>query len=293
MGVSLNECLLRKICDYLNLKFSAVLSRGLLFRPGQVLKTGSGEISVFSEGFSDSIDFTDGGKRESFVFSLKMRTGGDRAASRYRVCEILEHICRSLRTAADFSAGEGNEFLYFDLAEGTKLVSRGVNGDELYSAKMRMRFDRKGTGCGLYFVNVTPKASQARFLPLGRWMSLFSEKEDPVIFSWQYLNRGNIYREALGIRSSLSFKGYLKDSDEVGTFFESFRRKTGAEAVTSVAEYTGTGTPSAGIPCSGILYSAVPEIRKIVRAGKESIIEGEILFSGPGISSVFTPAEIV
>ena len=34
-----------------------------------------------------------------------------------------------------------------------------------------------------YYINITPSSSLAAYRPLGRWMTEFSEKEDPQIFS--------------------------------------------------------------------------------------------------------------
>lgn len=144
MDVSLNESFLRKICGYLNTKFSGMLSHGLTFRPGQIVKD-EVAVAVFPQGYTDRVDFVDGGFRESFVFTLMMRTSGERSASRYRICEMLNHIAENLKTATDFLLGEAYEFLYFDRYSGTELISRGINGEEVYAMKMLMRYDRKGT----------------------------------------------------------------------------------------------------------------------------------------------------
>ena len=143
MGVSLNKSLLRRICAYLNARFSGILDDGLRFRPGQLLKDG-GHVAVFPEGFCDRVDFVDGGIRESFLFTLMMRTVGDRSESRYRVCEILDYIVANLKEAEDFTPGDEYDFLYFDVRTWFRLVSRWINGDEVYAVKMLARYDRKG-----------------------------------------------------------------------------------------------------------------------------------------------------
>ena len=61
VGVSLNKSLLRRICAYLNARFSGILDDGLRFRPGQLLKDG-GHVAVFPEGFCDRVDFVPSGR---------------------------------------------------------------------------------------------------------------------------------------------------------------------------------------------------------------------------------------
>lgn len=143
MGESLNESLLRRFCSYLNANFSNLTEDGVEFRPGQLLKEGFCA-AVFPEGSSGRVDFVDGGFRESMLFTLLLKSSGDMSETRYKSCEILDGIADALRRTENFDAGTDREFLYFDDAEKPRFVSRGINGDEVYSVKILLRYDRKG-----------------------------------------------------------------------------------------------------------------------------------------------------
>lgn len=140
-----------------------------------------------------------------------------------------------------------------------------------------------------YYINISPSSSSATYKVLGRWMSELSENENPLIFSWRYLGHGNFFHETLGSRSVVSFKGFLKKNDPVGSFLDSCRRKVGKEAETTMIQYDPNSAFSEKNGYSCRTCTVVPRIRKIEQKGREVMIEGEFLLSGLISSGTFIP----
>ena len=130
-----------------------------------------------------------------------------------------------------------------------------------------------------YYINITPSSSLAAYRPLGRWMTEFSEKEDPQIFSGRYWESNNFFYETTGCRSRVCFKGFLKKNDPVGMFLASFARKTGKNCEATVVQINENSSPQNGVYYA-YFWTAAVKITEITRAGRETRIEGELLLSG-------------
>lgn len=141
-----------------------------------------------------------------------------------------------------------------------------------------------------YFINITPSSSLASYYPLGRWMTEFSEKEDPQIFVGRYLKNNNFFYETMGCRSCLHWKGFLKKNDPVGMFLASFSRKTGKNCEVTVVQMNENSSPQNG-GYYAYFWTAAVKITAITRMGRETRIEGELLLSGERTLGRFQPPQ--
>lgn len=139
-----------------------------------------------------------------------------------------------------------------------------------------------------YFINVS-LSSAVDYQPFGRYMTVLCEKEEPQLFAGHYLNQSDFFYEVSGVRSSLCFEGFLKESDLVGRFLLSCRGKTGQNAETAVVQYEEGDLSESGT-VAAYLRTVVVKIGEIKRFGREISVKGEFLFSGTGRHGMFSPS---
>lgn len=137
-----------------------------------------------------------------------------------------------------------------------------------------------------YYINVAEKGMEADFKPLGAGIYSLAEKNETVVFSGIEINGNSGFHDIISRYTRLEFKGCVLDNDAAMCFLISKFYSVGADSECSLLSFSDKNiNPNGGY--NAFVRTAAVRIDKLEIKGKESFIEGVLLYNGNYSETVF------
>lgn len=140
-----------------------------------------------------------------------------------------------------------------------------------------------------YYINITPASATPTYKRIAAGFKTLLEKGKPIFFSGIYLNRTTGFSEITGRQTSLIYKGFFQKDDPANSFIASKRYATGSQAKSDVIYFSQEDINPNG-SYSAIKCTAVIDVQKLERNGKEVILEGNLILCDDRVNLEFTPS---